>query len=197
MRRPAFLVVTLGMAVAVVLAPACSGGSSGSSAPASPNTSEHNPPGDIPDNQVFVDFAPPGAGFSVKVPEGWARSDADGASTFTDNYNSLRLEVRPTASAPSAASARRDELPELAQRTAGYKAGTVETVSRTPGQMVRITYGADSPVDPVTGTTRRLDVERYELWHDGMEIVLTLSGARGADNVDPWRIVTDSIRFAG
>ena len=38
-------------------------------------------------------------------------------------------------------------------------------------------------------------VERYAFWHDGQEAVLTLSGPKGADNVDPWRIVTDSLRW--
>jgi hypothetical protein len=31
----------------------------------------------------------------------------------------------------------------------------------------------------------------------GRTAVLTLSGPRGADNVDPWRIVTDSLRWGG
>ena len=39
---------------------------------------EKNPPGDIPDNQVFIDYSSP-LGFALKVPEGWARQDlADG-----------------------------------------------------------------------------------------------------------------------
>jgi HKD family nuclease len=32
---------------------------------------EKNPPGDIPDNQVFIDYVST-LGFSLKVPEGWA-----------------------------------------------------------------------------------------------------------------------------
>ena len=38
-------------------------------------------------------------------------------------------------------------------------------------------------------------MERYTFWHDGQEAVLTLSGPKGADNVDPWRIVTNSLRW--
>jgi hypothetical protein len=38
-------------------------------------------------------------------------------------------------------------------------------------------------------------VERYAFWRSGREVVLTLSGAKGADNVDPWRMVTDSFRW--
>ena len=40
---------------------------------------ETNPPGAIPDNQVFIDYTAP-AGFSMQVPEGWSRSDTATAS---------------------------------------------------------------------------------------------------------------------
>jgi len=47
----------------------------------------------------------------------------------------------------------------------------------------------------VTGKVVRDDVERYEFWRGGTEAVLTLSGAAGSDNVDPWRLVTDSFTW--
>src|SRR5689334_2010130 len=46
-----------------------------------PPATEFNPPGDIPDNQVFVDYRVPGSGVHIKVPEGWARSSASGTTT--------------------------------------------------------------------------------------------------------------------
>jgi hypothetical protein len=39
-------------------------------------------------------------------------------------------------------------------------------------------------------------VERYVFFHKGTLHVLTLSGPKGADNVDPWKIVTSSVRWA-
>ena len=39
-------------------------------------------------------------------------------------------------------------------------------------------------------------VERYQFSQGGKTVVLTLSGPKGADNVDPWRIVTDSLRWS-
>ncbi len=36
---------------------------------------EINPPGDIPDSQAFVRFTSPAGGYSLEVPEGWARSE--------------------------------------------------------------------------------------------------------------------------
>jgi hypothetical protein len=160
-----------------------------------PNTTEVNPSGDIPDNQVFVAYPDPSGPFTVKVPEGWSRTDAAGAVTFTDKLNSIRLEVVPAPAAPTVASATANEVPMIKSSATAYQAGTVTTVQRSGGTAVLITYKADSAPDPVTGKVIHLDVERYELWKAGKEAVLTLSGPVGADNVDPWKTVTDSFAW--
>src|SRR5690349_2252165 len=79
---------------------ACGGGSSSSGAP-NPNAAENSPPGDIPDNQVYVRYHPPGAHFSVKVPEGWARAQTRGTVTFTDKLNSVAMRERPASGKPA------------------------------------------------------------------------------------------------
>ena len=163
---------------AVMLAGCGSG--SGSTAP-DPNAPEVNPAGDIPDNQAFVRFAPPGAGFSVKVPEGWGRTAGGGAVTFTDKLNSIRMEAGTAAGAGKA--------------PAGVSGVKVTTVHRTAGTATEVSYLAQSSPDAVTGKTRTNAVEQYTFRHGGRAVVLTLSGPKGADNVDPWRIVTDSLRF--
>lgn len=160
-----------------------------------PNGPEHSPPGDIPDDQVFVPFTPPTGTFSLKVPEGWSRTEAGGVITFTDNLNSIRIETVSSPAAPTTASAAAQDVPAVQAQVAGYEAGKVTTVDRKAGRAVRITYRDDSPPDPVTKRSIRRDVERYEFWKDGTEVVLTLAGPKGADNVDPWNIVTDSFAF--
>jgi len=173
-------------AIGIALATAGCGGSSspdqsgngGGSQAANPNAPEANPAGDIPDNQAYVAYSPPGAGYSVKVPEGWARTSAGGATTFTDKLNSIRMESTPSAAAPTKVSG-----------------GATSTVARTAGPAVRIVFGADSTPDPVTGRVHRNTVERYVFLHQGKAVVLTLTGPKGADNVDPWKIVTNSLRF--
>lgn len=171
-----------------------SAGGASSQAP-NPNATESNPPGDIPDDQVFVAYSPPGAPFSVKVPEGWARSTDGGAVTFTDKLNSIRMETLPVDAAPTIASARKDELPTLASSVPQYALRDVQMVTRAAGKAVLVTYLADSEPDPVTNKVVRDAVERYEFWNAGNEVVLTLSGPEGADNVDPWRIVSDSLSW--
>jgi hypothetical protein len=184
------LVVAVG---AAALAAGCGSGST--SKPANPNAPEKSPPGDIPDNQAFVAYAPPGASYSVKVPEGWSRTASGGAVSFTDKLNTVRLEQTAATGSPTVGAVRRSMLPKLARSEQGFKAGTVTVVRRRAGRAVRITYQARSRPDPVTGKSRVDAVERYLFFHNGHEAVLTLTGPKGADNVDPWRIITDSLRW--
>ena len=171
-------------------------GGSGQAATVDPNGAEVSPAGDIPDNQAFVAYSPPGGGYSVKVPEGWARTTTGGVTSFTDKLNRIRMQTRPARSALTAREARRSEIPHLSKQVAGFQAGSVSIVTRSAGNAVRMTYDARSPTDPVTGRSRADAVERYVFFHRGKDVVLTLSGPKGADDVDPWRIVTDSLRFA-
>ena len=110
-RRSLAAVVVAGQAQ---LAGACgSGGASpyGGSTPttatppsaASRNAPEVNPAGDIPDNQVFVPYSPPGGRFTVKVPEGWGRTARAGTVSFTDKLNTISMETRPAPAAPTLA----------------------------------------------------------------------------------------------
>jgi hypothetical protein len=184
----------IALALLLAVLPGCGGSSSSQSA--NPNAQESSPPGDIPDNQAFVAYSPPGADYGVKVPEGWARSAAGGAVTFTDKLNSIRMEETTSKGAATPAAAKRTELPQLARRVKGYKPGSVTLVKRTSGPAVRITYLASGRPDPVTGKARTNAVERYLFVHNGKQVVLTLSGPKGADNVDPWKLVTDSVEWS-
>jgi hypothetical protein len=201
MPRSAAFAAAVPVVVALVVA-GCGGSSSSSNAPASstsaqnPNAPESNPPGDIPDNQAYVRYSPPGAGYSLKVPEGWARSSSGGAVTFTDKLNSVRVESTTARVPPTVREARQTEVPKLASAVKGFHAGSVSTVTRNAGKAVRITYLATGDANPVTGKARQNAVERYVFFHNGRDVVLTLSGPKGADNVDPWRIVTDSVRWS-
>jgi hypothetical protein len=144
---------------------------------------------------VYVSYAPPSGLYRVKVPEGWARTDISGGASFTDKLNTVRVTTVPAAVAPTPASATSREAPVIAKASAHYQAGSVTTVSRTAGAAVLITYLTDSAPDPVTTKVVRDSVQRYEFWHNGTEAVLTLTGPVTADNVDPWRIITNSLQW--
>ena len=160
-----------------------------------PNAPEVVQPGDIPDNQAFVAFTPTSGGYSLKVPEGWARSENGATVTFTDHYNTITGTTTNAPAAPTLASVSNTDVPALEASTSHFELVSVTAVARPAGPAILVTYRAASEPDSVTGKRVAIDVERYEFWHAGTLVTLTLSGARGSDNVDPWRTVTDSISW--
>ena len=160
-----------------------------------PNAPDVNPAGDIPDTQVFVPTTDEQGPFTIRVPEGWGRNDTSDVTTFSDNFNSVQLRVT-SSPAPTESSAQRDEVPAIQSVTPGFALDTISTVQRKAGAAVLITYRADSAPNAVTGKVIKLAVERYEFWQDGKEAIVVLSGPVGADNVDPWKIITDSFAWA-
>lgn len=186
--------------VALLVADLAGCGSSGGSSKAGPaaakqTTKEVSPAGDIPDTQAYVPFAFTAGHITVKVPEGWGRSETGGFVRFSDRFNAVELSSTAKPTAPSVASAGQDEVAALKASVPGFAAPKVSTVTRPAGSVVLITYQADSPKDPVTGKSTRLAVERYEYWKDGTETIVTVSGPVGADNVDPWKTVTGSVAW--
>lgn len=161
------------------------------SSPGTPAATEFNPPGDIPDNTVFVPFAL--SGVHIRVPEGWARKSVHGVTTFTDHYNSVALQVNPAKKAPTVASARSTEVPQLKSSVPKFQLQHVTTTTRAGQKVVEVDYLLDSAPDQVTGKVIRDIAYRFEFFHNGEEAVLTLTGPQNADNVDPWRLVSNSL----
>jgi hypothetical protein len=174
-------------------APQTDPSSTATSSPSGPAVVEANPPGDIPDNQAFVAYT--GSGFTVTIPEGWARSSAGSSVVFSDKYNNITISSAPAAQAPTPATVRAVDLPKIKAASQGYVAGTVTSVQRKAGTAVLATYHAHSAVNPVTGKIANEAVERYTFWHTGTAVTLTLAAPVGSDNVDPWRKVTDSFTW--
>ncbi|WP_026910369.1 hypothetical protein [Patulibacter minatonensis] len=202
---PSRAVAAAGVAVLALSLSACGSSSSGSGASGGgagatptktvdPNAAEVSPAGDIPDDQAYVRYAMTSGGFSVKVPEGWARSSTKGGTRFTDKLNAIELQPS-TGGALTAAAAKATEVPRLEAATPGFASAKVSTVRRTAGSAVRITYLATAPADPVTGKRGTDAVERYVFSKGTRRATLILSGPKGADNVDPWKIVTDAFRW--
>ncbi|MFF1603010.1 hypothetical protein ACFVYV_37015 [Streptomyces mirabilis] len=178
---------------------ASSGSGSGSAttagAGAAPAPTESNPPGDIPDNQAYVAFRPSGGAFTVKVPEGWARTGQGGATVFTDKLNRVEIATASASSAPTVTSVGSEVVPRLRGQVPKFDGPKVSQVNRHAGSAVLLKYQGDSAADPVTGKVVRDAFEWYAFYRQGHEVDLTLSGPVNADNVDPWRIVTDSFSW--
>jgi hypothetical protein len=177
-------------------APTPAGGTGQSAAAQSPVPAENNPPGDIPDTTVYVTYQSPAGHLALKVPEGWSRKSTPTSSTFTSNLNSISVAWMPMTGAPTAGSLRATTVRALHAAALAFRLQAVRTVTLAGGPAVEIVYQVNSAPNPVTGRQYRLVIERFEFYHKGRGAVLSLSSAVGSDNVDPWRIVSESFRWA-
>lgn len=169
--------------------PATSGGGA-----VDPNAPEVVEPGDIPDNQAFVAFQSADGTYLVKVPEGWARTESGGIVVFTDKYNSVTISSTASTAVPTVDDVKHNGLTDVSSDPT-FHLLDVQPITRKAGEGVLATYEIGSAPNAVTGKKALLAVERYVFNHHGTTVVLTLSGAKGADNVDPWKVVSDSLTW--
>ena len=155
---------------------------------------EKNPPGDIPDNQVFVQYTSP-LGFGIKVPEGWSRVERPDGARFSDKYNIIDLAVSKADQPPNATTAKAREAAELTTAGRAVEIKSVKDVKLKSGPAVVIAYASNSDPNPVTNKQIRLEHDRYLFYKDGKLAVLDMAAPQGADNVDDWSMMANSFRW--
>lgn len=156
---------------------------------------ETNPPGDIPDNQVFITYKS-AQGFSMQVPEGWSRSDTKDGVTFADKYGSIDIATAKVAAAPTPDSVKSAEVATLTTTGHAVDVQKVRAMPLPAGDAVAVDYLSNSTVNPVTNRKIRLENRRIYFFHNGEEAIVTLSAPAGADNVDQWKMMAESFRWA-
>ena len=159
-----------------------------------PVVAEKNPPGDIPDSQAFVTYASP-SGFSLQVPEGWARTDRSDGTRFADKYNAIDAAVRPAPAAPTTASVTDNDAAALVKAGRAVKIDAIKNVKLASGPAILITYSSNSEPNAVTGKQLRLENHRYLIYRSGRLATIDLSAPLGADNADQWKHIADSFRW--
>ena len=155
---------------------------------------EVNSAGDIPDSQVFVTYRS-SQGYSIKVPEGWARSEQPGSVRFSDKYNAVRIDVSARAAASTVAEVRADLAATLKQQPKAFEIVDVRSTNLPAGKAVIVRLRAESQPNPVTGKAIRLDSENIHLWRVGQQAVIALSAPAGADNADQWHLMANSFTW--
>ena len=159
-----------------------------------PVAPETNPPGDIPDSQVFVTYTSP-AGFSLKVPEGWALTELPDGASFADKYGRIDIALASAASAPTPKEVGREEAAKLVKSGRAVRISAIRQVTLPAGPAVLIVYTSNSDPNAVTDKQIRLENNRYLFYRAGHEAALTLSAPAGADNVDQWQLMANSFRW--
>jgi hypothetical protein len=158
-----------------------------------PVAAEKNPPGDIPDTQVFVVFKSP-AGFSLKVPEGWSRTDRPNGAVFVDKYDVVDVSAA-VGSAPNAADVKTNEAKALVSAGHAVTITSIKDLKLRGGPAVVIAYTANSDPNAVTGKQVRLERARYLIFAKGKLVTLDLAAPKGADNVDQWNLMSNSVQI--
>jgi len=185
--RPSYLAIVLALVAPSVASPAPAQAAE-QAAPA-----EKNPPGDIPDTQVFVDYA--GPSFSMKIPEGWSRTDQPRGAIFADKYNTITVSTAPAQTAPTIASITNGEAKALAASGHAVVINSIKEVKLSAGPAIRVDYAANSAPNPVTNKQIRLEEVRFYLFGRGQLVTLDMSAPKGADNVDQWNLMANSLRL--
>jgi hypothetical protein len=192
MNRISALIVAIAAASFVGIAPASLFAQvNNAEKPAAP---EKNPPGDIPDNQVFIDYRSP-LGFKVKVPEGWARRESSDGVTFNDKYNTIALLESQRSDPVTVATVKQQDVAELEKAGKAVRVTAVKSVKLPAGSAVVVSYSSNSEPNPVTEKAIREESERYFFWQNGKLVTLTLSSPMGADNADQWDLMAKSFRW--
>lgn len=155
---------------------------------------EKNPPGDIPDDQVFITYKSPN-GFSLKVPEGWSRKDAPEGVSFADKYGTIDVAVTASSATPTVASVRAGEAAELEKTGHAVKISSIKEVRLASGPAIEIIYSSNSEPNPVTNKRIRLENQRFLMAHAGKLAAVTFSAPMGADNADQWKLMSNSFRW--
>jgi len=164
------------------------------SATEQPAAAEHNPPGDIPDSQVFIRYVSP-AGYEVKVPEGWSRKATNDTVSFADKYDIISLTVARSSSAPTLESVRTGDVPTLEKAGRAFSLKDISARKLDGGSAIRLIYQTNSEPNAVTGKQMRLEHERFFFFRDGSTTTLDLAAPVGADNADQWQLISNSFRW--
>ncbi len=155
---------------------------------------EISPPGDIPDNQAFVTFASP-AGYSIKVPEGWARKDDGARTTFSDKYNHILLLQSDAMQPVDEAFAKSILIPDLQKNGRAVDKITIKSMALKSGPVIALDYDTNSEPNAVTAKQIREENESLYFVKEKKLVTLTLSAPKGADNVDQWLFMANSFRW--
>jgi hypothetical protein len=166
----------------------------GSSTSAASSEAGSTAQGDIPDNQQFLSYKNRSGGYSISYPQGWARSGSGSQVIFQDKSNTVTINVapgpRPTSGSVSA------ELKQEAAADPCLTSGKPQSTSAGPNQVVKVTYTTEGQKSPVTGQRPKITVDRYVYFKGGKVATVDLATPVGVDNVDAYRMISESFRWS-
>lgn len=138
--------------------------------------------GDIPDNAVFLTYAPTTPAFSIDYVEGWQVTPQRDGVVIRDKDSSETVAIAaPTADVSVYVS--NVDLASLRSQP-GFQLVKQDTVAVNGSTYVHLVYHVPAPPDPVTGKQVPSTVDRYYVPGATGLAIVSLSTPDGVDNVD-------------
>jgi hypothetical protein len=157
-----------------------------------PLAPEKSPVGDIPDTQAFVDYKSSQGGYTFKAPEGWARTEQGTGVSFIDKFDGVMVSVEQAAQAPTVATVKDNQAAALVKNGRAVKIIDIKAVKLPGGEAVWVQYESNSEPNPVTNKQIRQENQSYYFYKNGNLATFTVWAPLGADNVDQWKLMSDS-----
>ena len=151
--------------------------------------------GDIPDSQVFINYASQTEAYKLVVPEGWGMTGSGPDMKFVSKFNGVRVEVMKYAGPLSLDNVKADIVPLIEKDNRAVSVTNIGSLSRKGGDSIVVSFEANSDVNPVTNKQIRLEDKAYIFLNNGKAVILTLWAPYGADNVDQWNLISNSFRW--
>jgi len=164
-----------------------------------PVAPERNPPGDIPDSQVFINYTSAQGGYSLAVPEGWARTTTNNTVMFQDKLDGLTVTISKADKLPNVRGIHKNQAARLKKTARAVIIRQIKHI-RSPNNMpaMLMRYESNSEPNPVTSKQVRLENNSYffyQNYQNGKLAELRLWAPLGADNVDQWRLISHSFKW--
>lgn len=151
--------------------------------------------GDIPDTQAFVIYSSAAGGYTLEVPEGWARTATATDVSFIDKFDGVQVTVTAATSAPTVDSVRTQQAAALQNNGHAVQDVQIKSVQLKNASAILITFTSNSDPNAVTGKQIRQLNNQYLFFKNGKLATLTLWAPLGADNVDQWARMSNSFRW--
>jgi hypothetical protein len=163
------------------------------SASDAPETGGSTAAGDIPDNAVFLTFHGGNPAFTIQYVEGWQVTPQPDGVVIRDKDSSETVAIVAPAEVPGYVAS--TDLPAL-QAQAGFKLVKQDTVKVGSKTYVHLVFHLPAPPDPVTGKQVPSTIDRYYVPGPAGLAIISLSTPDGVDNVDAFRQMIQSFRWA-
>ena len=153
---------------------------------------EKKTPGDIPAGQVLVPYTSAAGSYSLKVPQGWTRSEKGSDVDFIDKFDGVAVIIVDAAVTPPRI---QDLVARFGKAEKGFKVVSTKERRLPAGSALIVKYESKSETNPVTNKRVRLKDEAYAFYKYGKIAILILWAPVGTDNADQWKLISESFRW--